>query len=129
MSRVFYEKRGRRYYPVAESDPDAIGALTEGAYLLIVQPGQRRFLGQIDPDYASLAAAAEPALDAIAKAIVSEYSKLDCNRKLTTEQAAAWQAFKATLGGGSAYITRPSAFQIARAGFDAILATAKKVQQ
>jgi len=54
---TLYEKRGRRYIPVAEYDAAALDALPEGFHLVHVEPGVRTWRLRIEPDQAPLIAA------------------------------------------------------------------------
>lgn len=88
MKRVFYEKVGRRYKAVAEYDSDLVGSLPEGAHLIVVRPGLKSTLFQVDPAYAAVEAALKEFKDQVASLII-EAQKLQPprDRKLTkTEQ-------------------------------------------
>ena len=45
MKKIYYEKKGRRYVPVAEYDNDFMDSLTKGTHLVMSYPGgtSRRF--------------------------------------------------------------------------------------
>ena len=49
---VYYEKRGRRYYPVAEDI--TLTAYPEGDYLISVKPGATASRKTIQPDFAAI---------------------------------------------------------------------------
>ena len=55
--KIYYEKVGRRYVPVAEYDNEFMDSFTKGNHLVMCYPGgsSRRF--NIQPDYAALIAA------------------------------------------------------------------------
>jgi hypothetical protein len=54
MKKIYYEKRGRRYVPVAEYDNDLLDSFPKGNHLVMSYPGgtSRRF--NIDPAYAAM---------------------------------------------------------------------------
>lgn len=64
---TWYEKRGRRYVPVAEHD--RYDALTEGAYLLIVKPGSRSMCRLVKPASGEVEAAIHIAYAAMVDAM------------------------------------------------------------
>lgn len=57
MTRTFYEKRGRRYYPVHDYDPALLDSLPRGHHLISVEPGVKSVRFSINPDHAGLLAA------------------------------------------------------------------------
>ena len=67
--KIYYEKRGRRYVPVAEYDNDYLDSFPKGATLVICRPGSNSRRFNIDPNYAALIAAGTVAEDAISEVI------------------------------------------------------------
>ena len=69
MKKIYYEKVGRRYVPVAEYDNDYMDSFPKGNHLVMCYPGgsSRRF--NIDPNYAAMIAAGRVAEDEICRAI------------------------------------------------------------
>ena len=69
MKKIFYEKVGRRYEPVAEYDSDYLDSFPKGAHLVMCYPGgtSRRFNNE--PNYAAMIAAGRVAEDAMCKAM------------------------------------------------------------
>ena len=65
--KVYYEKRGRRYVPVAEYDGDFMDSYTHGTHLLMVYPGGQSRRYNIDPAYAPMIAAGRVAEDLVAQ--------------------------------------------------------------
>lgn len=100
MKKIFYEKKGRRYIPVAEYDNELLDSFPKGNHLVMVYPGgsSRRF--NIDPNYAGLIAAGRVAEDAISKHIMNVSAmRPNSNRKpLTPEQQKAWQHLSKVMG-------------------------------
>ena len=98
--KIYYEKKGRKYVPVAEYDSDYLDSFPRGNHLVMCYPGgsSRRF--HIDPNYAALIAAGRVAEDAISKHImeVSALRVPDRERPLTDEQRTAWENFSKAMG-------------------------------
>ena len=126
--KVYYEKRGRRYYPVAEYDSTYMDSFPKGNHLVMCYPGgsSRRF--NIQPDYASLIAASRVAEDAISKAIVKASEMRPHNRPITEKQKKAWENLAKAFGNDRYYIEIPSAREIAEAGIKALQEEAKMLQ-
>ena len=126
--KVYYEKRGRRYYPVAEYDSTYMDSFPKGNHLVMCYPGgsSRRF--NIQPDYASLIAASRVAEDAISKAIVKASEMRPHNKPITEKQKKAWENLAKAFGSDRYYIEIPSAREIAEAGIKALQDEAKMLQ-
>jgi len=78
---TLYTKRGRRYYPVAEYDPEAIDMLPNGSHLVTVSPGNRIITYQVDPDHAGLLAALQAHEKTLMTAVITLVQRL---RAITT---------------------------------------------
>ena len=116
---TLYKKVGRRYHPAAEHEH--WDSYSEGAHLVICQPGStmRRF--GIEPDRAGLLAAAEPLREQI-RALVMELHKMRPTRRpVTMEQAAAWRRFQKAMGGDGYFVEYASVGEIADAVVDLIV--------
>ena len=118
--KVYYEKRGRRYYPVAEYDSDYLDSFPKGNHLVMCYPGgsSRRF--NIQPNYAALIAASRVAEDAISKAVVKASEMRPHNKPITEKQKKAWEALAKAFGDDRYYVEIPSAREIAEAGVKAL---------
>ena len=57
MKKIYYEKRGRRYIPVAENDYDMFDAMPKGTHLVMCYPGGQSKRYNINPNHAALLAA------------------------------------------------------------------------
>jgi hypothetical protein len=129
MKKVYYEKVGRRYVPVAEYDNDLMDSFTKGNHLVMSCPGgtSRRF--NIDPNYASMIAAGRVAEEAICEAI-RKASELRPQRKaLTRDQQKAWQALAEAFGDELCTLQGLSIHDCAEAGVQAMQAEADKLLQ
>lgn len=131
MKKIYYEKKGRRYVPVAEYDNDLLDSFPRGNHLVMCYPGgsSRRF--NIDPNYAALIAAGRVAEDAISKHIM-EVSALRVpgrNQPLTEEQSEAWKAFNKTMGNKNFALEWCSYREAAEEGVKAMMTEAEKLMQ
>ena len=127
MKKIYYEKVGRRYVPVAEYDSTYLDSFPKGCHLVMVYPGgsSRRF--NIDPDYASLIAAGRVAEDAICRAI-SKASELRPQQTPITEgQRRAWEKLAEEFGDGLATLSGLCIRDCAEAGVQAMQAEAEKL--
>jgi hypothetical protein len=123
--KIYYEKIGRRYKPVAEYDSAYMDSFPKGNHLVMCYPGgtSRRF--NIDPDYAGLMAASRVVEDALSTAIVKASEMRPHNRPITEKQKKAWEALAKAFGSDRYYVEIPSAREIAEAGVKALQEEAK----
>jgi hypothetical protein len=131
MKKIYYEKRGRRYVPVAEYDNQLLDSFPKGNHLVMCYPGgsSRRF--NIDPAYAPMIAAGRVAEDAISKTIM-EKSALRIPEKhqpLTQEQKAAWEYLASTFGEERYALEWCSYREAAEAGIKAMQDEADKLMK
>lgn len=118
--KIYYERVGRKYVPVAEYDSDYLDSFPKGNHLVMVYPGgqSRRF--NIDPAYAPMIAAGRVAEDAISRAIYRASESRPKTRPITERQRAAWQEMKAAFGDEFYSLTIPSARDLAETGVQAM---------
>jgi hypothetical protein len=129
MKKIYYEKKGRKYVPVAEYDNDFLDSFTKGNHLVMSYPGgtSRRF--NIDPAYAPMIAAGRVAEDAICTAI-SKASELRPQRTLLTEgQKKAWEHLAKELGDELATLNGLCIRDCAEAGIKAMQTEADKLMK
>jgi hypothetical protein len=131
MKKIYYEKKGRRYVPVAEYDNQLLDSFPKGTHLVMCYPGgsSRRF--NIDPAYAPMIAAGRVAEDAISKTIM-EKSALRIPEKhqpLTQEQKAAWEYLASTFGEDRYALEWCSYREAAEAGIKAMQDEADKLMK
>jgi len=129
MKKVFYEKVGRRYKPVAEYDNEYLDSFPQGSHLVMVMPGisSRRF--RIDPAFAPMIAAGHYAEDAVSKAVVKASEMRPHNKPITEKQRKAWDNLARAFGDDRYYIEIPSAREVAEAGVKAMQIEADKLMQ
>jgi len=111
---TYYEKRGKRYYPVLEKDIWGGDVWSEGCHLVICKPGIRSTRYNIEPDDAAFIAAQTIAAEQIAKLIVEASAAHPEKNPITQEQKDAWEKLKTSFGGGPYFLRYESAAFIAR---------------
>ena len=127
MKKIFYEKVGRRYVPIAEYDNDLLDSFTKGNHLVMCYPGgtSRRF--NINPNHAAMIVAGRVAEDAISKAVVKASEMRPHRTPITEEQKQAWDNLTKCFGNERYYIELPSAREIAEKGVKAMMEEADKL--
>lgn len=71
MNDTIYRKRGKKYEPIGEYDPERYDTIPFGVHLIVCTLGMKSWRYQIDPDQARLLAAAETHRDELAQWIVA----------------------------------------------------------
>jgi hypothetical protein len=127
MKKIYYEKIGRRYVPVAEYDSDFLDSFTKGNHLVMSYPGgtSRRF--NIEPALAPMIAAGRVAEDAICRAISKAADLRPQRTPLTTRQKKAWEELAAAFGDELCTLQGLSIHDCAEAGVQAMQAEADKL--
>ncbi len=129
MKKIYYEKKGRRYVPVAEYDSDFLDSLPKGAHLVMCYPGgsSRRF--HIDPNYAAMIAASRVAEDAICRAISKASELRPPSTPITEKQKKAWNALSEAFGEEISTLRGLSIHDCAEAGVKAMMDEADKLMK
>jgi hypothetical protein len=127
MKKIYYEKVGRKYVPVAEYDNELMDSFTKGTHLVMSYPGgtSRRF--NIDPDYAAMIAAGRVAEDAICKAISKASELRPKQTPITPGQKRAWERLAREFGDELCTLNGLSVHDCAEAGVKAMMAEADKL--
>ena len=125
--KVYYEKHGRRYVPVAEYDGDFMDSYTHGTHLLMVYPGGQSRRYNIDPNYAAMIAAGRVAEDAICRAISKSSEMRPQRTPLTLGQQRAWKKLAKEFGDDLATLSLGCARDHAEAGVQAMQEEADKL--
>ena len=127
MKKVYYEKIGRRYRPVAEYDNDLLDSFPRGAHLVLCYPGgtSRRF--NVEPNHAAMIAAGRVAEDGICEAMRKASEMRPQRTPLTPGQKKAWEKLAKEFGDGLAALSMGSARDHAEAGVNAMIAEADKL--
>ena len=125
--KIYYEKRGRRYYPVMENDYEFQAAMPQGNHLIICYPGGRSTRYNIDPNYAAMIAAGRVAEDKMSEAVRKASEMRPRKKELTVEQQRAWQRLNKVMGDDVYTIEIASAREIADAGLKAMQEEAEQL--
>ena len=129
MKKIYYEKVGRRYVPVAEYDNDFLDSFTKGNHLVMSYPGgtSRRF--NIDPNYAAMIAAGRVAEDAVCQAISKASELRPKQTPITPKQKKAWEALAKAFGDDLCTLHGLSVHDCAEAGIKAMQEEADKLMK
>lgn len=132
VKKVYYEKVGRRYRPVAEYDSELLDSFSKGVHLVDVYPGGRSTRFNINPNHAALIAASRVSRTAMVEAIAQAAEMRQRNHSngpLTPEQHAAWTHFVKVMGESGRYVEFKSVSAIAEAGTQALIQEAAKLME
>ena len=127
MKKIYYEKKGNRYVPVAEYDSDWMDSFHKGTHLLMVYPGgqSRRF--NIDPNYAAMIAASRVAEEAMIRAMHKASELKPVRTPITEGQRKAWKKLAKEFGDELCTLSGASSHDIAEAGIHALQVEADKL--
>ena len=127
MKKIYYEKKGNRYVPVAEYDSDLMDSFHKGTHLLMVYPGgqSRRF--NIEPNYAAMIAASRVAEEAIIQAMHNASELKPVRTPITEGQRKAWKKLAKEFGDELCTLSGASSHDIAEAGVKAMMAEADQL--
>jgi hypothetical protein len=120
VTKVYYEKVGRKYVPVAEYDSDYLDSFPKGSTLVMCYPGGQSRRYNIDPDYAALIAAARVAEDAMIQAMSKASELKPKHTPITEGQRRAWKKLAREFGDELATLNGASSYDIAQAGLKAL---------
>ena len=129
MKKIYYEKQGRKYVPVAEYDNDFLDSFPKGNHLVMSYPGgtSRRF--NIDPNYAAMIAAGRVAEDAICKAISKASELRPKQTPITPGPKKAWEKLAKEFGDELCTLNGLSVHDCAEAGIKAMMTEAEQLLQ
>ena len=127
MKKVFYEKRGRRFVPVAEFDNDFLDSFTKGNHLVMCDPGGTSRRYNIDPNYAAMIAAGRVAEDAICIALTKATEVRPQRKAMTQAEIDAWNNLIEVWGEEARSLVGPSIRDVAEAGVKAMIEEADKL--
>ena len=129
MKKVFYEKVGRRYVPVAEYNEEWLDSFSKGTHIVMCYPGGQSRRYNIDPNYAALIAAGRVAEDAMSEAIRKASELRPQRTTITPGQKKAWEKLAKEFGSDLATLQIASARDIAEAGLQAMQEEADKLMK
>jgi hypothetical protein len=127
MKKIYYEKIGRKYVPVAEYDSDLIDSFGKGSHLVICHPGGQSRRYNIDPAYAPMIAAARVAEDAMMQAMHKASELKPTQTPITEGQQKAWKKLAKEFGDELATLSGASSYDITQAGLKALEKEADKL--
>ena len=129
MKKVYYEKIGRRYRPVAEYDSDLLDSFPRGNHLVMCYPGgsSRRF--NVEPNHAAMIAAGRVAEDAICNALHKASEMWPQRTPITEGQRKAWRKLAKEFGDDLATLNLGCARDLAEVGVQAMQAEADKLMK
>ena len=125
--KIYYEKRGRRYYPVMENDYELHDAVPKGNHLIMCFPGGRSTRYNIDPALAPMIAAGRVAEDRMSEAVRKASEMRPRRKELTHDQQRAWTRLNRAMGDDIYTIEVASTRDIAEAGLKAMQAEAEQL--
>ena len=120
VKKIYYEKVGRKYVPVAEYDSDLTDSFGKGSHLVICYPGGQSRRYNIDPDYAALIAAGRVAEDAMIQAMSKASELRPATTPITPAQQRAWKKLAREFGTKLCTLNGASSWEIAQAGLKAL---------
>ena len=127
MKKIYYEKVGRKYVPVAEYDNDFLDSFTKGNHLVMSYPGGTSRRYNVIPAHAPMIAAGRVAEDAISRAIYKASELRPQRTPLTEGQLKAWKKLAKEFGDELATLQINSSRDIAEAGVKAMMEEADKL--
>ena len=125
--KIYYEKRGSRYYPVMEHDYELHDAMPKGNHLIMCYPGGRSTRYNIEPALAPMIAAGRVAEDRMCEAMRKASEMRPRQTPLTEGQRRAWRKLAKEFGDELATLNCASARDIAEAGLKAMQEEADKL--
>jgi hypothetical protein len=129
MKKIYYEKKGRRYVPVAEYDNELLDSFPKGNHLVMCYPGGVSRVFNINPNYAAMIAAGRVAEDAICKSISKASEMRPQRTPITLGQKKAWEKLAKEFGDELCPLTYGSTRDHAEAAVKAMQAEADKLMQ
>jgi hypothetical protein len=130
MKKIYYERVGRKYVPVAEYDSDFMHSLSKGTHLVVAIPCGQTYKYNIKPEFATLIAAGEQIRQELANKVAeASQAKISerANSVPTEEQLAAWRALQVAYNNELLMISYPSAVEIADTALNLLYAEAEKL--
>ena len=127
MKKIYYEKVGRRYVPVAEYDNEFLDSFSKGTHIVMCYPGGQSRRYNIDPNYAAMIAAGRLAEDGICEAMRKASEMRPQRTPLTPGQKKAWEKLAKEFGDGLATLSIGCARDHAEAGVKAMQEEADKL--
>ena len=129
MKKIYYEKVGRRYKPIAEYDNDYLASFPKGSTLVVCSPGSTSHKYNVEPALAPLIAAAHYAENAMANAVSLAAELRPTQTPITEGQRKAWKKLAKEFGNDLCTLQGSSTHDIVAAGLTALQQEAHKLLQ
>ena len=118
MNRTFYKKvvstNGRvKYIPTHQYDEEFSHSMPEGCHLMVVKPGSKSLVYNVNPDLVTLMAAYKVIKDDFVTMLMKNSELKPKNSPLTDEQRVAWEALKDAFGEELSILYGPSLNEVA----------------
>jgi len=126
MKKIYYEKVGRKYVPVAENYDDHY-TFSKGNHLIMCYPGGESRQYNINPNYAAMIAASRVAEDAMIQAMHKASELKPMRTPITEGQRKAWKKLAKEFGDELCTLSGASSHDIAEAGVKAMMAKADQL--
>jgi len=132
MNRTFYKKvvstNGRvKYVPTHEYDDQWSHAMPTGCHMVVVKPGTRSQIYNIDPDMATLLAAFKMVKEDFVTLLLENSKLKPKDAPLTDAQREAWNQLSTALGESSSILYGPSLNEVAEKVGDIIIKEAAEL--
>ena len=127
MKKIYYEKVGRKYVPVAEYNSEYLDSFSKGTHIVMCYPGGQSRRYNIDPNYAAMIAAGRVAQDAICQAMSKASELRPQKTPLTLGQQQAWKKLAQAFGDELCTLNGTSVHDCAEAGVRAMQVEADKL--
>lgn len=126
---TFYVKRGRRYYPVSQWDPELDRAMPLGDHLVSVRENSETRRHCIEPALAPMIAAGLVAEEAMSRAVYNAMELRPQSPGFTAQQQKLIKELTHSMNGADMRWLRGSAQDAARAGVEAMIEEAQRIMQ
>lgn len=129
MNKVYYEKIGQQYVPVAGYDSDFLDSFKKGSHLVIADPGGVTRKYNIDPEFAPLIAASRFAKDAMHRAMLDATALRPATQPITPAAQRAWKKLAKELGDELCTLTSASVHDVIDSGLKVLEYEANKLMK
>ena len=127
MKKIYYEKVGRKYVPIAEYDQYYLSSFPKGSHLVMCYPGGESRRYNVDPNYAAMIAAGRVAQEAMSTAIRKASELQPKQKPLTMGQRKAWEKLVREFGDDLFTLQVSSSHDCAQEGVKAMMQEADKL--
>ena len=127
MKKIYYEKVGRKYVPIAEYDNDYMGSFPKGNTLVMCYPGGTSRRYGVDAALAPMIAAGRYASNAMCQAITKASELRPAQNPITEGQRKAWAKLAKEFGSELCTLSGSSTHDVVDAGINAMQIEAEKL--